>query len=325
MKSWKSNHPNFKFELWTAHSNRFFVSQEFPNFLKYYDTLAYKSGALRYLYLYKYGGVFTDLFVEALGKVENSLGYKNLVLFRESKNGVFQISDSIMASAPGHPFWLACIDQMILNHMEERKECGTECVSGPKMLNQVFERFMKENANDKDLMNSILVVNEGIHPLSEEKLEKCSSTSKEFDMHACKSNQGMPESGFVSYSPNVMISDDIDFDGCGSSSCYLEQFSIMLATLKNALPLSTAFQSSCPSKLKVYTYPLNEGVNVPDTDWGPHYLCPRSKYCDGTQFALTALAHQFFLTSCIRTLDPEEADLFYVPYYALNSPSMYAD
>jgi hypothetical protein len=55
--------------------------------------------------------------------------------------------------------------------------------------------------------------------------------------------------------------------------------------------------------------------------WRPFYLCPRDVICYGSQFALTLLAHQFFLNSCTRTMNPSEADLFYTPYYSLSTPS----
>ena len=57
------------------------------------------------------------------------------------------------------------------------------------------------------------------------------------------------------------------------------------------------------SDLKVYVYPENQGSNRPFK-------------CSQGMFATEVFVHKFFEFSECRTYDPEEADFFYVPFYA---------
>jgi len=58
--SWKRNHPGWEYNLWTDQENQTLVEVHFPWFLVHYNklkTMIQKADTVRYMYLYKYGGL----------------------------------------------------------------------------------------------------------------------------------------------------------------------------------------------------------------------------------------------------------------------------
>jgi hypothetical protein len=86
---------------------------------------------------------------------------------------------------------------------------------------------------------------------------------------------------------------------------------------------STA-NGKCNSWLKIYVYEFPEDLkfNKVAAEYLADCRSERGK-CDSqyggenllAQFSLELILADFFRQSCTRTMDPEEADLFYVPYY----------
>ena len=81
----------------------------------------------------------------------------------------------------------------------------------------------------------------------------------------------------------------------------------------------------CPSDLKVYVY---EYPGVESMAWYQHakkmrQRCREDDRCANhyagehllAQFSLELILHDFFTKACVRTRDPEAADLFFVPHY----------
>ena len=79
----------------------------------------------------------------------------------------------------------------------------------------------------------------------------------------------------------------------------------------------------CGSWLKVYVYEFPESLIF--NQYAAQYLkqCRETRNCNSqyggenllAQFSLELILHDFFKQSCVRTMDPEEAHLFYVPFY----------
>lgn len=85
-----------------------------------------------------------------------------------------------------------------------------------------------------------------------------------------------------------------------------------------------AVTGKCSSKLRVYVYDFPEELDFIQiaktykTDCREKNKCGHSQYTgEGllAQFSLELILHDFFAQSCLRTLDPSEAHLFYVPFY----------
>jgi mannosyltransferase OCH1-like enzyme len=96
---------DWKYILMDDEENRKFVENFFPDFLSFYDNFPYniqRADAIRYMFLYMYGGVYMDLDFEVqqdlsiLFKKENSC---EIFLVKSGNIGSF-FTNSFMASKP---------------------------------------------------------------------------------------------------------------------------------------------------------------------------------------------------------------------------------
>lgn len=65
--SWKEHHPDCDYKLWTDEDNRNLIQENYPGFLRYYETLPLniqRADIARYFILYSFGSVYVDLDVE---------------------------------------------------------------------------------------------------------------------------------------------------------------------------------------------------------------------------------------------------------------------
>lgn len=116
--------PDWKYVLMTDEDNRNFVKKHFPNFLKYYDGFPHnimRADAIRYCFLYVFGGLYMDLDFEILPPPRNHKGPHPINSLFTSDNEVYLVSssnvgsyltNSFMASKPGCKLWLDAIEYM---------------------------------------------------------------------------------------------------------------------------------------------------------------------------------------------------------------------
>ena len=85
-----------------------------------------KADASRIFILHHYGGMYLDLDIECYRPAENAFKHYDVVLQGTGFEGV---NNGMMASAPGHPIWMALIDvravsTAILGQMETTLSCS---------------------------------------------------------------------------------------------------------------------------------------------------------------------------------------------------------
>lgn len=142
-KKVKSLHPEWKYCLWTDEDNDEFVKKEFPQFFPVYKAFPkniMRADAIRYLIMYKIGGLYLDLDYEMLRPFQYT--DKQLVLpvsrnisFGDKRN---LLGNCIFASAPDHIFWKHIIDD--LQHNPPRVDNYLEVLhtTGPEFLSRIF-------------------------------------------------------------------------------------------------------------------------------------------------------------------------------------------
>jgi len=101
----------WQFEFWDSTRANDFVRDEYPELLDTY--LGYgqeiqRSNAIRYLILYKYGGMYMDLDV----KCKTSLEFFTTVDWISPPGLPTGINNAFMAAQPGHPFLKHTIDNL---------------------------------------------------------------------------------------------------------------------------------------------------------------------------------------------------------------------
>ena len=136
---------NWSYFLSDDESNRNLVATYFPDFLSTYDNFPYniqRADAVRYVWLYLFGGLYMDLDIKLKGSLESLFNDKNGLYLVKSGNIGSVITNSIMASKAGHPIWLEMIEEM-------KKPLPIWCVgkhlivmnsTGPMALDRVVKR-----------------------------------------------------------------------------------------------------------------------------------------------------------------------------------------
>ena len=142
-KTFQSKNPGFTLELWDDHDNRNFIASEFPWFLKTYNAYPaeiYRVDAVRYFYLYSYGGIYADLDTECLRPLDPLLHRADVLLGRmgPSESFAHSIPNAIMASKPRQEFWLFAISLLLeFSQYHDRPELLT----GPVLLKSAHDLY----------------------------------------------------------------------------------------------------------------------------------------------------------------------------------------
>lgn len=104
-------HPDYEYILWTDEMARDFIAEKYPWFLKTWDSYPYpiqRADAIRYFVLAHYGGVYIDLDDGCKRRLDPLLTVPAFV--RETiPTG---ISNDVMGSIPGHPFFLKALSSL---------------------------------------------------------------------------------------------------------------------------------------------------------------------------------------------------------------------
>ena len=114
-KSIRKYMPDWKYVLMTDKDNRNFVKKHFPDFLKYYDAFPYpiqRCDSIRYMFLYKFGGLYMDLDFEVLHPLDSLFTSGAEAYLVSSSNVGSYLTNSFMASKPGCKLWLDAIEEM---------------------------------------------------------------------------------------------------------------------------------------------------------------------------------------------------------------------
>jgi mannosyltransferase OCH1-like enzyme len=102
----KKLHPQYQYDLWDDNDNETFIRQYYPWFLstyQNYDKHIKRVDAIRYFYLYHFGGVYMDMDYVTLKPLDPLLQGRHL-LFGYEDEGHVNIPNAFMASTRHHPF-----------------------------------------------------------------------------------------------------------------------------------------------------------------------------------------------------------------------------
>lgn len=136
--------PDWEYVLMTDEDNRELIVTHFPHFISYYDNFPYniqRADAVRYAYLYLFGGIYIDMDNELLQPLDSLFTTGSDLYLVASSNIGSCITNSLMASVARHPIWLECMEEMkkplpswsIGKHWKVMKS------TGPMMLDKVVK------------------------------------------------------------------------------------------------------------------------------------------------------------------------------------------
>lgn len=114
-ESIKKHMPDWKYVLMDDEENRAFVEKYYPDFLRTYDNFRYgiqRADAIRYMWLYKHGGIYMDLDYEIKRPLDELFTNNSEVYLVHSGNVGTYLTNSFMASKPGCSLWLKVLEKM---------------------------------------------------------------------------------------------------------------------------------------------------------------------------------------------------------------------
>ena len=161
-ESWKKYNPDFEYVLWDDDDNRKFITEHFPSFLEIYNSYNVeikRADAVRYFYLYKYGGVYADLDFECLKSFEplvkdmyntdTDVIVGSLGKMDSEKTFLHNIPNALMISKPGADFWKLVIGS--LTNKKSNPENSPELETGPVFLKTCIRYYTNKNDISIDL------------------------------------------------------------------------------------------------------------------------------------------------------------------------------
>lgn len=171
IETWKENHLDWKYILWTDEMNEDFLKKYYPDFLPVYHGYPYsiqRVDAVRYFILQQYGGVFVDLDFECLLNIEPLINNHSCVFGIEPHehcqrfNKDMIICNAFMASSIGHDFLKEVCENLKSVTQDTKNAPAWQIVlesTGPFKLTEVYHSY--ENKDSIKLLSSNL-----IYPLS---------------------------------------------------------------------------------------------------------------------------------------------------------------
>ncbi|HEX4766820.1 MAG TPA: glycosyltransferase [Lichenihabitans sp.] len=154
--SWLRHHPGWDHRLWTDADLRALVAEREPDFLPVFDGYTRpicRADAGRYILLKHLGGLYVDLDFECFRPLDPLLDGAGLVIGIEPdthaaleaprRRSLARIlCPSLIASAPGHPFW----DAVIATLVASRDAADVLDATGPFLLTRVYEAFPEKSS-----------------------------------------------------------------------------------------------------------------------------------------------------------------------------------
>ncbi len=141
----KQLNPDWEYHLWSDDDNDAFVRKEFLDFYPTYQGFSkniMRADVIRYLLMYKVGGVYLDLDYEVLAPFDFENKKLVLPLNRSKETGDDHdgLGNCFFASEPGHPFWLDVINDLKNNPPDVQDYTGVVEATGPLLLTKVYYR-----------------------------------------------------------------------------------------------------------------------------------------------------------------------------------------
>lgn len=150
-KSWQTHLPDWEYRLWTDTENRDFLATHYDWFLPIYDAYPkaiMRADAIRYFWMYHYGGLYVDLDFEALKSVEPLFEGQKIVIGLEpeshaqkelvqQKGLTYILCNAFLASIPKAGFWKFMISQLV----KDQKQLDPLDATGPFCLTRGYQSF----------------------------------------------------------------------------------------------------------------------------------------------------------------------------------------
>lgn len=159
VKSFLTNHPNWTFYFWTDSSSRKLIEDRHKKLLFLYDhasNIVVKSDILRYVVIYEFGGVYTDVDTVSVRPMDIATTKYSCVLipipFEQSVFWTympFRLCNGEMMCRAKHPFFKQCIEALP-GRLNISSISG---IAGPLFINEMFLHYNNISKDDTNLID----------------------------------------------------------------------------------------------------------------------------------------------------------------------------
>lgn len=149
--TWKEENPSWEYRFWNYQKIDRFLLDYFPRFISKYFSFRYdiqRWDAIRYLILFKFGGIYADLDTECLESLDWLQKFNDCCMGMEppEHSGSFKkpfiIGNAFMATRPVHPFFTAIIKEISGNNSRAADKFNYVLeTTGPKMISNLYESY----------------------------------------------------------------------------------------------------------------------------------------------------------------------------------------
>lgn len=162
--SWKKALPKWEHWMWLDEDNRNLVKEHYPWFLETYDSYDQnikRVDASRLFMMHRYGGIYADTDIEVVHNPERMFGQPHDLMFfaqspikcgplakvqvPQTEATVGVIPNALMASVPGHPFWI----YLAMKLVRARKEELVMWATGPSRLTETLAAYQVDYPHAK--------------------------------------------------------------------------------------------------------------------------------------------------------------------------------
>jgi len=173
--SWKEMNPSWEYKFWNKDDIDLFLNKYYPELIDIYQSFPYdvqRLDAIRYLILYKMGGLYVDMDYECTESICPVLLDVQCAMGLEPKGNAIRrrmpyiVGNAFMATIPGHPFFKEIVNTVFYNkdeHFYLNKSILE--TTGPYMTTKVYN-----NSEDKE--NVDLIPAEFVTPLTHDEVMK---------------------------------------------------------------------------------------------------------------------------------------------------------
>jgi len=151
--TWKEHHPAWQYKFWDGDRMDAFVREHFPDFAGTYFGYRYpvqRWDTIRYLILFKIGGMYVDFDYECLESFDDLITENGTCFFamepdehRRALGKTLCFNNALMATSPGHPFFKHIIEHLTSTPFSYsgNKVHDVLTSTGPLMLSNLYENY----------------------------------------------------------------------------------------------------------------------------------------------------------------------------------------
>ena len=157
-QTWKRDYPDWKYELWDHDKMNQFILDYYPQYWDLYNKYPYnvqRWDVIRYLILYKIGGMYVDFDYESIEPMDKIIAGKYCCFSVETEykdpgtgHDIYIHNNALMLSVPNHPYMKKIIEivfsEKMVNHNPHPKDRCVLYTTGPMMLNNLYNSLEED-------------------------------------------------------------------------------------------------------------------------------------------------------------------------------------